>query len=71
MRQHVNPLSRFYQLPRPLPPLSDLFADPNRPLHLDIGSGRGRVLLAKAPHCPEHKHLGIEISRPRVAAAKS
>jgi tRNA (guanine-N7-)-methyltransferase len=71
VRQHVNPLSRFYQLPRPLPPLSDLFADPNRPLHLDIGSGRGRFLLAMAPLCPEQNHLGIEIRRPLVAAAKA
>jgi len=27
VRQHVNPLSRYYQQPRPLPPLADLFAE--------------------------------------------
>lgn len=49
VRQHVNPLSRIHQLARPLPPLIELFADPCRPLHLDIGSARGRFLLAMAP----------------------
>ncbi|MFO0119240.1 MAG: tRNA (guanosine(46)-N7)-methyltransferase TrmB, partial [Cyanobium sp.] len=34
MRQHVNPLSRFYQEPRALPPLADLFSDPHLRLHL-------------------------------------
>ncbi|MFN5222318.1 MAG: tRNA (guanosine(46)-N7)-methyltransferase TrmB, partial [Cyanobacteriota bacterium] len=48
MRQHVNPLSRFYQLPRPLPPPGQLFADGGLPLHLDIGSARGRFLRAMA-----------------------
>ncbi|MFM9086760.1 MAG: tRNA (guanosine(46)-N7)-methyltransferase TrmB [Cyanobium sp.] len=71
MRQHVNPLSRFYQLPRPLPPLADLFPDPNQPLHLDIGSARGRFLLALAPLVPERNHLGIEIRRPLVSAAEA
>jgi len=71
VRQHVNPLSRFYQLPRPLPPLADLFADPEQPLHLDIGSARGRFLLALAPLWPEHNHLGIEIRRPLVTAAEA
>ncbi|MFM7170300.1 MAG: tRNA (guanine(46)-N(7))-methyltransferase TrmB, partial [Cyanobium sp.] len=71
MRQHVNPLSRFYQLPRPLPPLADLFPDPHQPLHLDIGSARGRFLLALAPLVPERNHLGIEIRRPLVSAAEA
>ena len=48
VRQHVNPLSRFYQLPRPLPPPAELFAQPALPLHLDIGAARGRFLLAMA-----------------------
>ena len=71
VRQHVNPLSRFYQLPRPLPPLAELFAQPELPLHLDIGSARGRFLLALAPLRPEHNHLGIEIRRPLVSAAEA
>lgn len=71
VRQHVNPLSRFYQQPRPLPPLTDLFTDPDQPLHLDIGSARGRFLLALAPLRPEHNHLGLEIRRPLVSAAEA
>ena len=71
VRQHVNPLSRFYQLPRPLPPLEALFADPALPLHLDLGSARGRFLLALAPRRPDRNHLGLEIRRPMVAAAEA
>lgn len=71
VRQHVNPLSRFYQLPRPLPPPEDLFAQPGQPLHLDIGSARGRFLLALAQQQPDWNHLGLEIRRPLVTAAEA
>lgn len=70
VRQHVNPLSRFHQQPRPLPPLSELFADPARPLHLDIGCARGRFLLAMAQEQPNWNFLGLEIRRPLVEAAE-
>ncbi|MEB3317719.1 MAG: tRNA (guanosine(46)-N7)-methyltransferase TrmB [Cyanobacteriota bacterium] len=71
MRQHVNPLSRFHQRPRPLPPLEELFAAPSLPLHLDIGSARGRCLLALAPLQPSRNHLGLEIRQPLVQAAEA
>jgi tRNA (guanine-N7-)-methyltransferase len=71
VRQHVNPLSRIHQLPRPLPPLPELFADPQLPLHLDIGSARGRFLLAMAQQDPERNHLGVEIRKPLVDAAEA
>ncbi len=71
VRQHVNPLSRYHQLPRPLPPLVDLFADPTRPLHLDIGCARGRCLLELARRRPQRNHLGVEIRRPLVVAAEA
>jgi tRNA (guanine-N7-)-methyltransferase len=71
VRQHVNPLSRRHQLPRPLPPLNDLFADPSLPLRLDIGSARGRFLLALAQVDPGWNHLGVEIRRPLVEAAEA
>ena len=71
VRQHVNPLSRFYQLPRPLPLPAELFAEPNRPLHLDIGTARGRCLLELALRQPGWNHLGLEIRRPLVAAAQA
>lgn len=72
VRQHVNPLSRFYQLPRSLPPLEELFEAPTgRPLHIDIGCARGRFLLALAQQQPDWNHLGLEIRRPLVEAAEA
>jgi tRNA (guanine-N7-)-methyltransferase len=71
VRQHVNPLSRFHQQTRPLPPLEELFADPSLPLHLDIGSARGRCLLALAPLQPTRNHLGLEIRQSLVQAAEA
>ena len=50
---------------------SDLFADPARPLCLDIGSARGRFLLAMAALDGDHNHLGVEIRRPLVEAAEA
>ena len=71
VRQHVNPLSRFFQQPRPLPPAGELFAQPEQPLHLDIGCARGRFLLALAQQHPQHNHLGVEIRRALVEAAET
>ncbi|WP_296418265.1 tRNA (guanosine(46)-N7)-methyltransferase TrmB [Vulcanococcus sp. DEBay_Sum22DG08_74] len=71
MRQHVNPLSRFFQLPLELPPPQELFSDPGQPVHLDIGCARGRFLLALAQQQPEFNHLGVEIRRALVAAAEA
>lgn len=71
VRQHVNPLSRYHQLPRPLPPPEQLFADPALPLHLDIGCARGRCLLELARQRPQTNHLGLEIRRPLVEAAEA
>ena len=71
VRQHVNPLSRFYQQPRPLPPPTALFPNPERPLHLDIGCARGRFLLALAQAEPHRNYLGVEIRRSLVDAAEA
>ena len=71
MRQHVNPLSRFFQQPRPLPAPAALFARPGQPLHLDIGCARGRFLLALAKQEPGSNHLGVEIRRALVEAAEA
>ena len=70
MRQHVNPLSRFFQQPLELPQPAALFSDPALPIHLDIGCARGRFLLALAPLQPQRNHLGVEIRRALVAAAE-
>ena len=71
MRQHVNPLSRLYQQPLALPPPAELFAAPERPIHLDIGCARGRCLLELAQRQPERNYLGLEIRRPLVQAAEA
>ncbi|MBM5824402.1 MAG: tRNA (guanosine(46)-N7)-methyltransferase TrmB [Cyanobacteria bacterium M_surface_10_m2_119] len=71
MRQHVNPLSRFFQQPRPLPPPDELFREPEQPIHLDIGSARGRFLLALAQAEPQRNYLGVEIRRALVEAAEA
>jgi tRNA (guanine-N7-)-methyltransferase len=70
MRQHVNPLSRFFQLPLELPAPQELFENPNLPIHLDIGCARGFFLLELAALQPERNHLGVEIRRPLVQAAQ-
>ncbi len=69
MRQHVNPLSQFFQLPLELPSSSDLFQDEGLPIHLDIGSARGRFLLALASLHPNWNYLGVEIRQSLVNAA--
>jgi len=71
VRQHVNPLSRFFQQPLALPPPEQLFADAALPLHLDIGCARGRFLLALAAQQPQRNHLGVEIRRALVSAAEA
>ena len=71
VRQHVNPLSSFHQLPRSLPPPAELVAAAELPLHLDIGCARGRFLLALAHPDPTRNPLGVEIRRPLVEAAEA
>ena len=71
VRQHVNPLSRVHLQPRTLPPAEALFADPALPLHLDIGSARGRFLQAMAELHPQRNHLGLEIRQPLVEVAEA
>ncbi len=69
VHQHVNPLAPFYrQSPRPIE-LSSIFADPGRPLLLDIGCARGRFLLRMAEAEPDWNYLGVEIREPLVDEA--
>ncbi len=41
-------------------PLGDLFGRTNRPLEVDVGSGKGRFLLARAAAHPNVDFLGID-----------
>ena len=71
VRQHVNPLSSRYMEVAPPPVWGDLFADPSRPLVLDLGCGSGRFLLALGEQDVgrERNYLGVEIREPLAQRA--
>lgn len=69
IRQHVNPLSRRFHATFSPPDWSTIYADCDRPLHLDIGCARGRFLLEMAQQHPQINFLGVEIREPLVAEA--
>ena len=52
MRQHVNPLSQFFQLPLSLPSRSRIFRESHYPIHIDIGSAKGEFLIELASKYP-------------------
>ena len=67
MRQHVNPLSQFFQLPLSLPSKNALFSKSNNPIHLDIGSAKGEFLIELATKYTDWNFVGLEIREPLVA----
>ncbi|MFN3926157.1 MAG: tRNA (guanosine(46)-N7)-methyltransferase TrmB [Pseudanabaenaceae cyanobacterium] len=71
LREHVNPLSRRYQVPTPPPSWSAVYANPDLPLSLDIGCGHGEYLLAMAQVYRDRNFLGIEIRKPLVEQANA
>ena len=69
VHQHVNPLAPYFRFaPKPIE-IEKIYADPHLPLHLDIGSARGRFLLNMAEMFPECNFLGVEIREPLVTEA--
>ena len=70
MRQHVNPLSQFFQLPLSLPSSSILFKDSHYPIHLDIGSAKGEFLIELALKFPNWNFVGLEIREPLVSSSE-
>ena len=70
MRQHVNPLSQFFQLPLSLPSKSILFNNSQYPIHLDIGSAKGEFLMELAAKNPNWNFLGLEIRDPLVRSSE-
>ena len=70
MRQHVNPLSRFFQLPLSLPSNSILFKKSHYPIHLDIGSAKGEFLIELASNYPNWNFLGLEIRETLVSSSE-
>ena len=69
IRQHVNPLARKFQEPISLPNWQEIYDNPTRDLHLDIGCARGKFLLEMALANPETNFLGIEIRQALVSNA--
>lgn len=70
MRQHVNPLSRFFQLPLSLPSKNVLFKKSHYPIHIDIGSAKGEFLIELATKYPDWNFVGLEIREPLVSLAE-
>jgi len=70
VRQHVNPLSHFFQLPLSLPSKSILFKNPHYPIHLDIGSAKGEFLIELATKYPNWNFLGLEIREALVSSSE-
>jgi tRNA (guanine-N7-)-methyltransferase len=66
VRQHVNPLSRFFQSPLSLPSKNVLFSKSHYPIHLDIGSAKGEFLIELATKYPDWNFVGLEIREPLV-----
>ncbi|MBA2621362.1 MAG: tRNA (guanosine(46)-N7)-methyltransferase TrmB [Acidobacteria bacterium] len=69
VHQHVNPLAPFYRVLPPSFEIENAFAAPDLPLHLDIGTARGRFLLQMAEIERRQNFLGLEIRAPLVAEA--
>lgn len=69
VRQHVNPLSRKFQFSVKTPNWSEIYSDINKPLHIDIGCGRGRLLWKLAQLQEYQNFLGLEIRQPLVEEA--
>lgn len=69
VHQHVNPLAPFFRRESEPLDVSDVFSDPSKPLHLDVGCARGRFLLKMADAVPEFNYLGVEIRHQLVDEA--
>ncbi|NEQ46446.1 MAG: tRNA (guanosine(46)-N7)-methyltransferase TrmB [Leptolyngbya sp. SIOISBB] len=69
VRQHVNPLSHKYQtIVEPLN-WAEIYQDPHRPLHIDIGCAKGHFISQMAELRPDWNFLGLEIRAPLVDQA--
>jgi len=69
VRQHVNPLAPAFRDPIPTPDWKQVYARQDLPLHIDMGCGKGRMLLEMAKQQPDRNFLGVEIREPLVVRA--
>ena len=70
MRQHVNPLSKFFNKIEPIPYLEEIFNDHTKSLHLDIGCGSGDFLINLAKYNKNWNYIGLEIREKLVNKSK-
>jgi len=70
VRQHVNPLSSKYQVSVGPPDWAKVYDQPQNPLHIDIGCGKGLFLQRMAELHPDWNFLGLEIRKPVVEQAQ-
>jgi len=70
MRQHVNPLSKYFDEIEQIPSLIEIFGDSKLNLHLDIGCAAGEFLIDLALANTNWNYLGIEIRKRLVETAK-
>ena len=61
MRQHVNPLSKYFFETGSIPPLNEIFENPELPLHIDIGCASGDFLFELSFKNKNWNYIGIEI----------
>lgn len=69
VRQHVNPLGQKYLTPATPLEWEKIYAKLNQPLHLDIGSAKGKFALQMSQLEPNWNFLGLEIREPLVIDA--
>lgn len=69
VHQHVNPLAPYFRFtPKPIE-ISEIFANPEVPLFLDLGCARGKFLLKMAEIFPDQNFIGVEIREALVTEA--
>jgi len=70
MRQHVNPLSKYFQEIESISNIDQIFKNSHLPIHLDIGCASGEFLFHLAEENKNWNYLGIEIREKLIINAK-
>ena len=71
MRQHVNPLSKYFQEIDSIPKIDQIFKNSVLPTHLDIGCASGEFLFQLAENNKNWNYIGIEIREKLIINAKN
>ena len=71
MRQHVNPLSKYFQEIESIPKIDQIFKNSALPTHLDIGCASGEFLFQLAENNKNWNYLGFEIREKLIIKAKN